>query len=60
LLPGTISREQEAAKQLINKILHGTGPVTGSALTRLQSVLRDSGQSDDGQSLQNLMSYLLR
>lgn len=59
LVPGAITHEQQLAKQLIAKILHGAGPVTGSALSQLQSALQSSG-SHSGQSLQNLTSYLLR
>jgi len=58
-VPGAITHEQQLAKQLIAKILHGAGPVTGSALSQLQSALQSSG-SHSGQSLQNLTSYLLR
>ncbi len=59
LVPGAITQERQLAKQLIAKILHGAGPVTGSALSQLQSALQGSGSHSD-QSLQKPQSYLLR
>jgi hypothetical protein len=59
LIAKQLIAKQLIAKQLIAKILHGAGPVTGSALSQLQSALQGSGSHSD-QSLQNLTSYLLR